>query len=92
MKSWGSNIISLIGLWRDVIIEIYNITNCLTFEILHILSRNVQGCWDCCEKWCLQNRMQIGLLINGEINEKHALVNSVLEYSVPVASKRSLVL
>ena len=31
----------------------------LTFEILRIISRNCQCCWECLKKWCLQNRLII---------------------------------
>ena len=54
------------GLWRDVVISIYYMSNGLTFEIRYIILRYFQGCWDSFEKQCLQNFMKICL----ELTEK----------------------
>ena len=48
------------GLKRDVIILIYYVSNGLTFEILNIILRYII----------------LRLIIDGEINEKHALLVS----------------
>ena len=55
------------GLWRDVKISIYYMSNGLTFKTVHIIFQNFYGYWDSVQIKFHENR-----LIDGEINEKHS--------------------
>ena len=78
------------GLKRDVIIKIYYMSNGLTFEILNIILRNSRDIWILLKNDFTkfhENR----LIIDGEINEKHALLVSCgLRYNRPIVALSGL--